>query len=195
MNTTVRLSSIRSGDVEALGVLMDEAWGPLVTHLATLVGSVEAAQDAAQEAFVRLWEHRDRWESGSARAVLFRIGRNAALDQIRRAETSRRWARRTNAEPPSPVPTPEDDLEAAEFADRFRSALEALPRRRREVFELVRFSGLSYLETAQAMELSEQTVANQMSLALRDLRRLLAGFLSDPEGAGVGGLEARSSDG
>jgi RNA polymerase sigma factor (sigma-70 family) len=195
MNTTVRLSSIRSGDVEALGVLMDEAWGPLVAHLATLVGSVAVAQDAAQEAFVRLWEHRDRWESGSARAVLFRIGRNAALDQLRRVEISRRWARGTAAEAPSPAPTPEEDMEAAEFADRFRSALEGLPGRRREVFELVRFSGLSYAETAQAMDLSEQTVANQMSLALRDLRRLLADFLADPEPAVAGGPEVRSSDG
>jgi transmembrane sensor len=34
----------------------------LVEYLSTIVGSDEAAQDAAQEAFVRLWEHRDRWE-------------------------------------------------------------------------------------------------------------------------------------
>jgi RNA polymerase sigma-70 factor (ECF subfamily) len=195
-NVIVHLSRIRSGDVEALNLLMREAWAPLVTHLATLVGSGAAAQDAAQEAFVRLWEHRERWESGSARAVLFRIGRNVALDERRRAEVRRRWALSPSAEPPSRVPTPGEELEAAEFADRFWSALEDLPPRRREVFELVRFGGLSYAEAAHVMDLSEQTVANQMSRALKALRHLLAGFLSDADAAGAGrGREAGVSDG
>lgn len=175
---------------------MREAWAPLVTHLSTLVGSGAAAQDAAQEAFVRLWEHRERWESGSARAVLFRIGRNVALDERRRAAVRRRWARSPSAQPPSPLPTPAEEAEAAEFADRFWLALEALPPRRREVFELVRFSGLSYAETAHVMDLSEQTVANQMSRALKDLRHLLSGFLSDADaGGGAWGREAEVNDG
>lgn len=174
---------------------MRETWAPLVRHLATLVESGAAAQDAAQEAFVRLWEHRDRWESGSARAVLYRIARNVALDDLRRAKVRARWARSSSTEKPSPAPTPAEEVEAAEFADHFTSALDSLPRRRREVFHLVRFGGLSYAETAQVMDLSEQTVANQMSLAMKDLRRLLSDFLSGSEVAHRGGREARTSDG
>jgi RNA polymerase sigma-70 factor (ECF subfamily) len=83
----VELERIRSGDSEALGLLLRETWAPLVRYLLTFLDSVEAAEDAAQEAFVRLWEHRERWESGSGRAVVFRIGRNVALD-LRRAPSS-----------------------------------------------------------------------------------------------------------
>jgi RNA polymerase sigma-70 factor (ECF subfamily) len=74
---------------------------------------------------------------------------------------------------------PDEELEASEFQARFAAAMENLPARRREVFELVRFQGLTYQEVAEVLEVSHQTVANQMTLAHRDLRRMLAGFLTE----------------
>ena len=55
------LEQIRSGNSEALGRLLKETWAPLVLYLNTILDSIEAAEDAAQESYVRLWEHRDRW--------------------------------------------------------------------------------------------------------------------------------------
>jgi RNA polymerase sigma-70 factor (ECF subfamily) len=170
----VELDRIRSGDSEALGRLLKETWDPLVTYLLTLLDSIEAAEDAAQEAFVRLWEHRDRWASGTARALVFRIGRNVALDQKRRAKVSRRfWLKHHSGPIPSP-PTPEEELTGTEFHRRFQDALASLPPRRREVFELIRFRGLSHGEVAEMLELSYQTVANHLRLAMKDLRHLLS---------------------
>ena len=60
--------------------------------------------------------------------------------------------------------------------------MDTLPNRRREVFELVRFKGLTYQDVAEVLELSPQTVANQMTLAHRDLRSMLADFLVDSVG-------------
>lgn len=188
----VTLERIRAGDPRALEELLREAWAPLVRHLASLVGSPEAAQDAAQEAFVRLWERRERWEGGSARALVFRMGRNAALDQTRRRRVRERWAGGEGTGMPATAPAPDEDLARAELGRRVDAALAALPPRRREVFELVRFEGLSYREVADAMELSVQTVANHMSLALRDLREGLAELVAPPSPAEP---EARSHDG
>jgi RNA polymerase sigma-70 factor (ECF subfamily) len=169
----VELERIRSGDSQAFGRLLEETWAPLVTYLLTILDLKEAAEDAAQEAFVRLWEHRDRWTSGSARALLFRIGRNVALDQQRRAEVRRRfWHRHRPYPAPSPS-TPEEELTGSEFQMQFQKALESLPPRRREVFELIRFRGFSHKEVAQSLELSYQTVANHLRLAMKDLRYLL----------------------
>jgi RNA polymerase sigma-70 factor (ECF subfamily) len=63
-----------------------------------------------------------------------------------------------------------------------REALEALPVRRRQVFDLVHGRGLSYREAADALEISVQTVANQMSRALRELRERLAHVRGDEPG-------------
>lgn len=161
-------------DSEVLGFLLKETWAPLVLYLLTFLDSVEAAEDAAQEAFVRLWEHRDQWESGSARAVVFRIGRNVALDLRRRAEVRRRWSRDHRDDAAPSPPTPEEVLAGKELLLWFREALESLPPRRREVFELIRLRGLSHRETAEVMDVSYRTVANHLRMAMKEMKHLLS---------------------
>jgi RNA polymerase sigma-70 factor (ECF subfamily) len=196
---TVELERIKSGDAEALGLLLQEAWAPLVSYLHTFLDSVEEAEDAAQEAFVRLWEHRDRWETGSARALVFRIGRNAAMDLRRRTEVRRRWKLLRRNDPTLSPPTPEEELEGSEFLRRFRAAVENLPPRRREVFELIRLRGLSHSEAAQVLEISYQTVANHLRLAMQELRPLLPDSMAAPtlrkRGDDIRTPEERSSNG
>jgi len=74
---------------------------------------------------------------------------------------------------------PEDVAELGEYELRFREALASLTPGRREVIELVRLRGLTHQEAADALEISQQTVANRMTLALADLRVLLADILPD----------------
>lgn len=174
----MELERIRAGDEKALAVLLQDAWAPLVRYLRRRSADPDAAQDAAQEAFVRLWERRERWEGGTARGLLFRIARNVAHDQQRKAEVRRRRAGEARAHGSRPR-TPAEELQTGEVEERVREALAALPERRREVFALVRLDGLSYREVAEALEISEQTVANQVSRALRELRRCLADTLDE----------------
>jgi RNA polymerase sigma factor (sigma-70 family) len=68
----------------------------------------------------------------------------------------------------------DSDLENFEFRALIVMAVDSLPLRRRQVFTLVRHYGLSYRETAAVLDLSPQTVANHLSLALADLRESLA---------------------
>jgi RNA polymerase sigma-19 factor, ECF subfamily len=188
----VDLERIRAGDDVALAALLEDAWAPLVRYLASILGGVDAAEDAAQEAFVRLWEHRERWLEGSARAVLFRIGRNAALDALRVAEVRAPPVRVADTSP-APGPSQDVEQEGRELEARVRSAVASLPAARREVFELVRLRGLGYAEVATVLGLAPQTVANHMSLALRDLRSLLADIL--PASSRDAGSRSRSTDG
>ena len=189
------LEQISSGNSEALGRLLKETWAPLVLYLNTILDSMEAAEDAAQESYVRLWEHRDRWTSGSARPLIFRIGRNVALDLRRKAEVRRRWIRSHRRDPVLSPPTPEEGFNASELHRQFREALESLPPRRREVFELIRLRGLSHRDVAQVMDISYQTVANHLRLAMQDLRRLVSDVPLEPPVDDALGGEERSSDG
>lgn len=174
----MELEAIRSGDPEAFGRLLREAWAPLVRYLASLLDSVEAAEDAAQEAFVRLWEHRDRWRSGSPRAVVFRIGRNVALDLKRGDKVRRRWRQKHRADQIRSPSTPDEELACKEALQRFQEALESLPPRRREVFELIRLRGLSHQEAAEVLDISYRTVANHLFLAMKDIQDMLSDFPS-----------------
>lgn len=188
----MELGQIHSGDREAFRLLLGETWAPLVLYLSTFLERREDAEDAAQEAFVRLWEHRRRWTSGSAKAVLFRIGRNVALDLRRKAAVRRRFlGSRLFGEAKAPE-NPEEVLTGKELLASFREAVEGLPPRRREVFELVRLHGLTHGEAAEVLDVSYRTVANHLRLAMRDVRQLLQD--GPVESAACGQSEARNED-
>lgn len=175
------LDRIRHGDQTALGELLSREWDGLVRHLAAMGTSLDGASDIAQEAFVRLWEKRESWSGESAKALVFRIARNLFFDQHRKDTVRARWAADPASTARASVPTPEQDFESRELMDRISLALEDMPPRRGEVFRLVRVAGMSYAEVADAMGLSRQTVANQASRALADLRAALRDSLPNPQ--------------
>lgn len=170
---------IRKGDASAFDALVGELWAQLVRYAARFFGSAEDAQDIAQEAFVRLWEQRARLDPAhSIRAYLYQIARNLAINETRRRETFGRIAAR-QVEPAPRSPTPATDLDEAELRAVVRDAIDALSPRRREAFVLAHLQGLAYKEAAEVMEISPQTVANQISAALADLRGTLAPYLGE----------------
>ena len=172
------LGRMRRGETAALGIVLELHWSAVVGYVTTVLESGDAAEDAAQEAFVRLWERREKWKlEGSLRGLLLRIARNAAVDELRRRSARERAAHKTL--PAQPDPTPGEDLEGRELHAAVEEALNRLPQRRREVFALVRQQGMSYREASAILGLSPQTIANHMSLALADLRRALDPHLAD----------------
>ena len=189
------LTKIRAGDREAFASLVAETWDDLVEHLSWIVGSRPGAEDAAQEALIRIWERREGWREGSARALAFRIGRNLALDARRSVAIRRRRSAVLEREPPSTPEGPEEAARWSEYEARIRGALEALSPARREVVELIRLRGLSHREAAEALGISQQTVANRMTLALADLRTLLADILPDIPARSEGPTAQEAGDG
>ncbi len=175
---TSLMDEIREGSEPALGELMELCWPELVRYAASQLGDVDLARDIAQEAFIQVWERRRGWRPrGSARVYLYRIVRHLVIDRKRRRAVRRRWRDRQGRDDAirgGHAPSPADMLEATLLADRFRAAVASLPDRRREVFELVFQRGLTHAEAAAVMKVSAQTVANQMSAALRTVRRVVS---------------------
>ncbi len=165
------------GDGQALALLLERYWRPMVRFAADKVGSVDAAEDLVQEAFVRVWEHREQLRPfTSPRAYLYRVLRNLVTDDFRGRRFRDRWARSRQFDPPPEAPSPAMLLEADQLAVAASRAIADLPERRRDVFVLAHFHGLSYREVAEAMGITRRTVANHMTLALKELRRDLALF-------------------
>jgi len=172
------LERIRNGNSKALGVLLERYWAPLVCYLGSLLKSDDAAEDVAQDTFVRMWERRDAWSvNGSVRALLYRVARNLALDELRRGDARTRAD--LGSSPPSPGVAPDEHMENDELRSVIARAVESLPARRREAFMLVRHHGLSYREAADVLELAPQTIANHLTLALTDLRAAVAPYFYD----------------
>jgi RNA polymerase sigma-70 factor, ECF subfamily len=138
-------------------------------YVATLMRDRFAAEDVTALAFERAYRKRASFRPGrgSARAWLFGIARNAALDELRR---------RTRSAPSGtdPVdeaaPAPEDEAEVGARRLAVRSALESLQPRERELVALKFFAGLSNAELAAVLHTSETNAGTRVHRAIHKLR-------------------------
>ena len=173
------LACVLNGDEAGLAALLDRHWHAIVRYSFSILGDWDAAEDVAEEVFVRLWERRETWGlEGSVLGLLFRIARNLSVDEHRQDDIRERAA--TNSPAPLQIPTPADYVDGKELHATISAAVAKLPQRRREVFVLVRQHGLSYREAADALGVAPQTVANHLSMALAELRETLEPLLGDP---------------
>ena len=147
-----------------------------------LVRDDHLAQDVTQEVFEKLYLKNHLYRTGTNfRAWLFEIARNQALSALR---TRRRQPRPVSSL--AVVGADEDgddlldhvadhrvvrDLEERELMDAFADAVEGLPQRYREVFELCVRNGRSYQEAAVQLEIPTGTVAIRI---MRARKRLFA---------------------
>lgn len=171
---------IRHDDALALRQLMVRYWQPVVAYTRRILADPDTAADMAQHTFIKVWQSRTHWTpSGKVGAYIFRIARNAVANELR-SRHSRSQLREGRGSDNSPASwNPLELLEEKELRSALEQALHRLPPRRREVYLLARDGGLSHVEISEVMGISPQTVANQMSSAISDLRRHLAGVLGE----------------
>jgi len=166
---------LQASDSATLALLVAEHRPRLVQYAAGILGGDGCAEDVVQETFFRLWTRRRELKPvGSLRALLYTLTKNAAIDERRRGV--RRTANSATIGDPAPAPNPLEAAVASEMAAAAMVAVARLPTRRREIFLLVRVRGLTYQEVAAHLGVAPQTVANQMSAAMENLREALAAF-------------------
>lgn len=155
----------------------NESRAELVSTLFYVLGNLEDAHDAAQDAFVKCWRTRKTLkEIGNFRAWIFRVGLNAAKDLQRSAW--RRRARPLSLDPqPSPcvATSPAELLEGKETVEQLRLALLELRPEEKAIFLLRQNGDLTYEEIAELRRSPVGTVKTQMRSALQKLKRILKG--------------------
>jgi RNA polymerase sigma-70 factor (ECF subfamily) len=170
------LSKIAVGELDALGVVFDR-YERIVKRFIGRLGVPPAdVDDLVQLTFLDLpaaaarfdphWPFKG-WLLGLAAVVVRRYRRSTRRNVARlTAWASEPW-RRT-------APRPDDDFERREAAKRALFALQGLSHKKREVFVMLVFEGLSGTDAARALDIPVATVWTRMHHARRDLRRFLA---------------------
>jgi RNA polymerase sigma-70 factor (ECF subfamily) len=186
------LSAARAGDEAAFGRLTDRYRHELQVHCYRMLGSVEDAEDAVQETFLRAWTRLDSFAGRAPfRAWLYGIATHACLDALRRKK-ARVWP--TDLAGPSDpnnfalsavdlpwlqpypdrlldVPAPADvqpeavvtSKETIELA--FLAAIQRLPARQRAVLILRDVLDWSAKDTATALDISPAAVNSALQRA------------------------------
>lgn len=169
----------QAGDEAALGALMERWERPVKTVIARLVGNAAEAEELAQEAFVRLWQRRDRFRAGAEfRPWMLSLALNLARNRLRW------WRRRplVALEEWTPLPPAETvdgagALEARERAEAVRAAVAALPLEQREALVLFEYEGLAQAEIAVIADTTPKAVERRLERARAALRVSLQRWL------------------
>ena len=127
-------------------------------------------RDLLQEIFVKL-AREPKLLAGvrDERAFLIRLAHNAAIDLIRRRGTRERTKDNFAAESLSPFAATADPDEKL-FRNELANALAELPEEQRAVVHLKLWEGLTFEETAAALDLSPNTAASRYRYGLDKLR-------------------------
>ncbi|MDH3270759.1 MAG: sigma-70 family RNA polymerase sigma factor [Gemmatimonadota bacterium] len=143
----------------------DAHYPELVRYCHRLTGDGDAAEDIAQESFVRLFDHGVEGTPVGIRAWLFKTATHLVRDRYR-VDRNRKRLLEENPVMPTEHDSPERSLERREARELARAALADLVPRDREIL-LMRYSGFSYKEIADAIDVSATSIGTLLARAER----------------------------
>jgi RNA polymerase sigma-70 factor (ECF subfamily) len=173
------VAAAQSGSSEALERLLAAARPKLLALAMRVLGNADEAEDAVQDAMVKVWRNLGRFEGRAQFSTwLHRIAVNAALDRVRR----RGNVHLSSGAPDEQLPdaaevalpeTPERIYARAETAVVVRGAMARLSETHGEALRLCDLEGESYATIATVTECPLGTVMSRLFHARRKLAREL----------------------
>ncbi len=167
------MQSAADGDEAAFGELMRRHQGWVRALMMTFVRDVEQADDLTQEAFCRVYQHLDGYDSqGHFTAWLKRIAANLAKDFLRKQKQATLVPLDEWEELPSTDRRcdPLAALASGVLRDDLRAAIEGLPDEQRLAVVMHYFGDMSLQDIAWAMKVPVGTVKSRLFYALRRVR-------------------------
>ncbi len=167
-----------AGDREAFAEIVRAHQRAVFNVAYRLLGNVQDAEDAAQDAFLRAWQFFDKFDPDRPLAPwLKQVTVNICLNRIQ-ADKPASSLDEGLPPPKDPHPGPEAQTVNRLRDERIRRAILSLPPRYRAVIELRHFQELRYEEIARALNRPLSDVKSDLFRA----RKLLAERLKDVEG-------------
>ncbi len=167
------MALVASGDAGAFAALYDRHSRAAFSLAYRMMGERQAAEDLAQEAFIKVWRSAGGYRvgRGSVRTWILSIVHNRGIDQLRSCASRRRTQDKVEASAPTSEPS-EAFAETWKNTQReeVRDALQTLPQEQLQILELAYFSGYTHVEIAERLDLPLGTVKGRMRLGLQKIR-------------------------
>lgn len=140
---------------------------PLGMYALRIVNDIDDAEDIVQETFVGIWEQLRQGKTiDNMKAYLYMAVRNRALGFMK---SKQEFISIDDCDEVSDY-----DIDTSERDARIWKAVDRLPERCREIFLMSKRDGMSNEEISEELNLSIQTVKNQISKAFKSLREALS---------------------
>jgi RNA polymerase sigma-70 factor, ECF subfamily len=179
---------VKDGDQGAFEFLVQKFRRPMVSFMYRMVRNSAAAEDLAQEVFLRVYRSRATYAANAKFTTwLYRVATNLAVNYARdtrhdRPETSVSLDE-TDTETglamdvADPSLTAEQDMVRRERLAAIRAHVHALPERQKTAVLMHKYQGLDYRQIAEVLQLSESATKSLLFRAYETLREKLKEFV------------------
>jgi RNA polymerase sigma-70 factor (ECF subfamily) len=129
----------------------------------------ELSEEIVSDVFINIWKRRSSIsEIENLKLYLYVSAKNITFNYLKKLHREHMTGLDSvELEPFDPFADPEQAMITQEMNNHLKSVINKLPPRCKLIFLLVKEHGLSYKQTAQILNLSESTVENQISIALK----------------------------
>lgn len=183
------MRSFQSGNEDAYDELVRRYLPFVSRHAYRYVQEQSAAEDVAQEVFLRLYRSRDLFrEDTNFRGWIATITTRLALNELR-TRRRKHWKSKSSLDgtlegqdwrPGNNAPeNPEARAVQEEVVDAVRAAVDRLPEKQRQAIWLQRFEGWDLKEVGAALDLSVPAVKSLLFRARAALMKELSGFAQE----------------
>ena len=180
---------VKTGDESAFAYLVQKYRRPMVGFLYRMCHNPAAAEELAQEVFLRVYRSRSNYEASAKFSTwLYRIATNLAVNHARdtrheRPEVTVRLDepdRETGTTPDlaDETLTVEEQILKRERLAAIRSKVNALPERQRMAVIMHKYQQMDYRQIADVLKLSESATKSLLFRAYETLREQLKEFVA-----------------
>lgn len=167
------IDAIKRGDEFAFEQAYVQHRGRVYGYFLKKTKNPEDARDLLQVTFLKLWQYR---QSLSTEYLLeqhiFHIARTVFIDHLRKQNRRAKLHDAAAYHLPASARYTGNSTEF-DVRSRLRSALATMPEMRKKIFELNKIQGFSYQEIAQLLSISVKSVDNNLTKALKYLRKTM----------------------
>lgn len=177
----VLIEALTQSKEQAFQLLFHRYYKLCLASAINVLKEQDQAQDIVQDLFFWIWKNREDLNIQSSLAgYLKRATINRCLNLLKKEQKfgdQQDWE-----EPIHSQPNPHELLEGEELQAFITHALMQLPERCRLIFTLKRIEGFSVKEIATQLDISPKTIENQITKALKHLRKELEPYLKKTKG-------------
>ena len=165
------IPAVRRGDHYAFDQMFHKYGPSLFSFVVSVLKDESDAEEVVQDVFLKIWEKRKDLDSSlSFKSYLFTIALNATKNRYRKKLQAEKYKQDLALELNRNQTSDLDAIEYRNLLDYVDKIIEKLPPSRREIFILSKKDGLKNPEIAKLLNISEQTVKNQLVSAMKFLR-------------------------
>jgi len=179
---------VKAGDDSAFEYLVQKYRRPMVNFMFRMAHNSGAAEDLAQEVFLRVYRSRESYEASAKFTTwLYRIATNLAVNHARDTRHERPENTVSLDEPdqenghtldlPDRTPSAEEAIVRRERVAAIRQRVQALPERQRIAVVMHKYQQMEYRQIADVLKLSESATKSLLFRAYETLREQLKEFV------------------